>query len=74
VLLALDGAESVLKRALERSRDEPVLGLARVELTSRAVSLELSTLESEPLTGEACLVLILELADRAPPSRRPRLG
>ena len=45
--------ERVLERAFEGARDEPVLGLAGVELAARAVGLELGALEREALAGEA---------------------
>ena len=51
--LALDAGERLLERAFEGARDEPVLGLAGVELAPRAVGLELGALEREPLPGEA---------------------
>jgi hypothetical protein len=39
--LALDRRQRLLERALERARDQPVLGLARVELAARALGLVL---------------------------------
>ena len=42
-----------------------MLGLADVELAARAVGLELSPLQRQPLAGQACVVLGLELGDGA---------
>ena len=54
--LAFDERERVLELALERARDEPMLGLAGVELTAGALGLVLGAFDGEPLTGEALLV------------------
>jgi hypothetical protein len=61
--LALDGRERVLERSFEGARDEPVLGLARVELASRAIGLELGALDGEALAGEPLVVLVMQLSD-----------
>ena len=58
-----------LQAPLERAGDEPVLRLARVVLPVRAVGFELGALDRQPLSGEALLVLALELLDRL--VRRP---
>ena len=42
-----------------------MLGLARIELAARAVSLELGALDGEALAGEALVVLVMQLADGA---------
>lgn len=56
---------ALLQKPLEGADDEPVLGLARVELAPRAVGLVLGALEREPLAGQTRLVLVLALADGA---------
>ena len=66
--------ERVLERAFEGARDEPVLGLAGVELAARAVGLELGALEREALAGEPLVVLVLQLARPRRRSRRRRPG
>ena len=68
----LELAERRLQARLERARDEPVLGLAGVELAARAVGLELGALDGEPLTGEALVVLALDLARSLAPTRGSR--
>ena len=70
---ALELRQRGLQPGFERAGDEPVLGLARVELALRAAGFELGPLDREPLAGQALLVLALELADRlrAGAARRP---
>ena len=74
---ALELRERLLQPRLERARDEPVLGLARVELALRAAGFELGALDREPLAGQPLVVLALELPDRlragADPGRGDRL-
>jgi hypothetical protein len=76
-VLALEVRQRLFQCVLESAADEPVLRLARVELPACAVGLVLRALDREPLPGEALLVLILELADRAggrlDPGRRDRV-
>ena len=58
----------------KRAGDEPVLGLARVELALGPLGLILGALQREALTGEQLLVLVLELADRAGGRGHPGRG
>ena len=58
----------------EGAGDEPVLGLARVELPLRALGLIFGALHREALAGEQLLVLVLELADRAGGGAHARPG
>ena len=67
-------ASAASSAGFERARDEPVLGLARVELALRAAGFELGALDREPLAGQAILVLALELADRLRTRARARPG
>ena len=72
--LALDCGERVFELALQRASDEPVLWLARVELSLCPLGLILSSLQRQALTGQQ-----LPRADpRARGSRRrsrpPRLA
>ena len=67
----------MLVSRLERARDEPVLGLARVELAAGTAGFELGALDREPLPDEPLVVLLLDLLDRlrggADPGRGDRL-
>ncbi len=60
-MLALELGQRQLERVFEGAADEPVLRLARVELSARAVGLVLGALDREPLPREPLLVLGLEL-------------
>ena len=66
--------ERLLELALQRAGDKTVLGLARVELALRAAGLELRALEREAPAGQARVVLLAELADRAGGGGHARRG
>ena len=72
VLLAFELGERVLQRPFQCAADEPVLGLAGVELAAGPVGLELRALDSEPLAGESLVVGSFDLADRL--GRRAHAG
>ena len=64
-LLPRDTGERFFELALQSPRDEPVLRLARVELATSALGFELRAFERESLAGEARVVLLGQLGDRA---------
>lgn len=72
--LLLGLGERLFEGALKRAGDEPVLGLAGVELAAPSLRLELGTLECERLQPPALGVLGLELVNGRGGSRRPRPG
>jgi hypothetical protein len=73
----LELLERELVVGLERARDEPILGLAGVELAASAASFELGALDREPLPDQPLVVLLLDLLDRlrrgADPGRCDRI-
>jgi hypothetical protein len=61
----IDLGQRLLKRALERSGDEPVLGLTGIELASAPAGLKLGVLDSQLPQPHTLLVLGLELIEPA---------